>query len=137
MGAKALIQKKLTVTLHTLPEKLYLQDFDSHSCQQLPKLSNSDLPLSFKPNQPLPEIPTNPHDSLSPSPPPTSLSSLACLHYVVTFFIWFPLHPFCNICWSFLFSTASGTSPYYSIITLELGQTKLSVERMFLPSIQF
>lgn len=31
-------------------ETLPLQDFNSHSCQQLPKLSNSDLTLSFKRN---------------------------------------------------------------------------------------
>lgn len=59
-------------------ETLPLQDFDSHSCQQFPKLSNSDIPLSFKPNQPPPEISRSPYNSLSAPPSPTSLLSLAC-----------------------------------------------------------
>lgn len=94
--------EKLNIHSAYSPWEALPLELDSHSCQQFPKLSSPDLPLSFKPSQPLPEIPTNPYDSLSSSP--SSLSSLAhsislngnILHLVSA--------PFGNIHWFFLFT---------------------------------
>lgn len=86
-------------------ESLPLQDFDSHSCQQFPKLSNSDIPLRLKPTW-------NPKKSTPPSP--TSLPSLACpislngsILYLVSSA---PLLQYLLV----LFSIASVHTPYYS-----------------------
>lgn len=58
MGAKALTQEKLNIHSAYSPWEALPLELWCSSCQQLPKLS--DLPLSVKPNQPLPEILTIP-----------------------------------------------------------------------------
>lgn len=92
-------------------ETLPLQDFDSHSCQQLAKLSNTDLPPSFKPNQ----------------PPPNPIKSIWFVVFIISHQPFFPGTPYL-IKWShsssgFLciaYVTSVGPFRFYCILYIPL-----------------